>query len=200
MNKKMISQELYDNLCLSLARNAKALKGDVGFITIKKRLERNAHISFEGVEVETIYLEMAQETLTRIVNVNGKKYDTTLDKIVLLDLAEALAVPAPSSDQQEVITNSISPAISPMPSVTTGPPSPDAPLHSSDMGETCQVAAAPKAGDFTGRPDKEMEKYTIRYRWISNGRGGLIEHATTYWKAPPPIKQNSFAQLTQMII
>ena len=90
MNKKMISQELYDNLCLSLGRNAEALKGDVGFITIKKRLERNARISFEGVEVETIYLEMAREALTRIVVVNGKKYDTTLDKIVLLDLAEAL--------------------------------------------------------------------------------------------------------------
>lgn len=117
MNKTMISQELYDNLCLSLGRNAKALKGDVGFSTIKKRLERNARISFEGVEVEAIYLEMAQEALARIVVVNGKKYDTTLDKIVLLDLAEALALPPSETPALEALGPegvSEAPAIAPI--------------------------------------------------------------------------------------
>lgn len=101
MNKKMISQELYDNLCLSLGRNAKALKGDAGFATIKRRLERSARITFEGVEVDRTYLVMAQEALDRIVRVNGHKYDATLDKIVLLDIAEALAPAEAIPEEQE---------------------------------------------------------------------------------------------------
>lgn len=151
MKKTKLSQELYDNLCLSLGRNAKALNNDPGFSTLKRKLESSASTSLNGVEVSSAYLDLAVEALTHNVKVNGGKYASSLDKLVLLEIDDALNAP-PSRDTE-----------------TEGLPAPNAgaasttplPLHDSRQQGSTQVSNTPRGGLFV-------------HRWVGEGIDGLI--------------------------
>lgn len=89
MTTKKLPQELYDNLCLRLEKNGNALN-DVAFSTVKRKLESSARTELDGVEVSTAYLKFAVEMLANNVAVNGGKYASTLDKLVLFEIDEIL--------------------------------------------------------------------------------------------------------------
>lgn len=108
MSTRKLPQELYDNLCLSLDRNGKALNNDPVFTTVKRKLESSAHTMFDGVEVSSAYLNFAVETLAHNVAVNGGKYASSLDKLVLFEIDEILnppeTPPAPIAQDESAAT------------------------------------------------------------------------------------------------
>ncbi len=92
MTTTKLPQELYDDLCLRLEKNGKALN-DGAFSTVRRKLESSARTALDGVEVSTAYLKFAVEMLAHNVAVNGGKYASTLDKLVLFEIDQILNAP-----------------------------------------------------------------------------------------------------------
>lgn len=156
MKKTKLSQELYDNLCLSLGRNAKALNNDPGFNTLKRKLESSASTSLDGVEVSSAYLDLAVEALTHNVKVNGGKYASSLDKLVLLEIDDALNAP-PSRDTEtegQPVQNTGTASATPLP------------LQGSRQQVGTPTSDTPRGGLFI-------------HHWMGEGIDGLIRDENT---------------------
>lgn len=86
-----LSQHVYDALLKSLNRNAKALS-DPSLADVAERIQRGARTESFGVVVESKYIDLAHAEISRIVKLNGHKYASGGDRLLLLDIDEARAL------------------------------------------------------------------------------------------------------------
>lgn len=86
-----LPQCVYDALLKSLNRNAKALS-DPSLTDLADRIQRGARTENFGVVVEWKYIDLAHAEISRIVKINGHKYPSGGDRLLLLDIDEARAL------------------------------------------------------------------------------------------------------------
>lgn len=84
----LISQETYDALCRRLSHHHKAHKGLSEFPAVRSGLERTAHITPDGVEVDIRRLTIAADAIRDNIKFVGEKYGTAPDKTILLDIED----------------------------------------------------------------------------------------------------------------
>ena len=96
MKRQLLNQETYDLLIDRLEKNHKAHKADSAFYLIKRQIEKTAETTLNGVWVDRAPLEIAREAIAKNIKLAGAKYQTGYDKILLLQLEEALDAPQPA--------------------------------------------------------------------------------------------------------
>lgn len=102
MKRQLLSQETYDLLIDRLEKNHKAHKSDSAFHLIKRQIEKTAETTLNGVWVDRPPLEIAGEALAKNIKLAGAKYQTGYDRILLLQLEEALDAPQPAPSSQSL--------------------------------------------------------------------------------------------------
>lgn len=185
----IIPQGVFDSLDNSLARNAKALK-DPNLANLRQRIQSNARINRDGVDVPTKYLTLALTSIQRIVAKNGKKYNSLGDEMLIEDLTDVLALPvegesADVSDFTKVDTAPATPAI---------PASVEAvvvdclvPLDDeATTTEAYTFPPTPIAGAETGRAAQNYESFVRKFIWQIRTESKLAEAELIFWKTSTP--------------
>ncbi len=181
----LLEQSVYDALDESLARNGKAL--DDHFLkNLRRKITSSAKTTRRGVEVKTEFLEWALEAIQRIVTINGGKYNSSPDKMLLYDLKQAIYPPADVSGEEfaalSVDAEVDSAKTTPSDVITSSEPMRVASLRAAEQQSTVSEAYAfpptPRAGWPTGRPPRDYPTFTRNFKWKLVNLGVMREKFT----------------------
>lgn len=185
----IIPQGVFDSLDNSLARNAKALK-DPSIANLRQRIQSNARINRDGVDVPTKYLSLALTSIQRIVATNGKKYNSLGDEMLIEDLTDVLALPVKGESAD----------VSAFTNVDTAPATPAIPASVEAVVVDCLVPLddestateaytfppTPIAGAETGRAAQIYESFVRKFIWQIRTESKLAEAELIFWKTSTP--------------
>lgn len=196
----IIPQGVFDSLDKSLARNAKALK-DPNIANLRQRIQSNARINRDGVDVPTKYLSLALTSIQRIVATNGKKYNSLGDEMLIEDLVDALAFPA-DGDSADVSASADVDAAPPTPAVSASAEaiSVDCLVPPDDESITTEAYAfppTPVAGAETGRTAQVYESFVKKFIWQIRTESKLAEAELICWKTSTPEQRRADEELAK---
>ena len=181
--KTLLEQSVYDALDESLARNGQALN-DHFLKNLRRKIASSAKTTHSGVEVKTEFLEWALEAIQRIVTINGEKYNSSPDKMLIYDLKEAIR-PLDDLIAEEV---TVVPIESDIGLAKTTPP--DAITSAESLNVACSIAPdqqpttteaytfppTPVCGKETGRQPHDYPTFTRHFIWSLVQMGRMREN------------------------
>lgn len=183
----IISQGVFDSLDKSLVRNAKALK-DPALTNLHQKILSNARTTLKGVEVPTRHLTLALTSVQRIVRINGGKYNSLPDELLIDDLTDALS----SIAEEEATVGSFEadsgPAKTTPPDVITSVESLNvacsiAPDQQPTTTDAYNYPPTPVAGEETGRPTQHYKSFDRKFIWQIRDYNKVAEAPLDYWKS-----------------